>query len=79
MYVYIHIYMYLNIHKFAGPMAQSVWDPQLSFVFLTPIAMAIRILPGAFGLELCPLNRNQPTLTFYQRHWFYRGFISISG
>ena len=61
-------------------MAQSVWDPQLSFAFLTPIAMAaIRILPGAYGLELCPANRTQATLDFHQNLWFYIGFIRIYG
>ena len=60
-------------------MAQSVWDPELSFVCLKPIAMAIRILPGALGLELCRVNRNQATLKFDQNHWFYIGCISVCG
>ena len=39
------------------------------------IGIVIRILPGAFGLELCQVNRNQATLQFDQDHrfsnWFY--------
>ena len=53
--------------KFAGPLwPKGVWDPGLSFVFLIPIAMTIRVLPGAFGLELCPPNRNQATPQIYK-------------
>ena len=64
--------------KLAGPTAQSVWEPQLSFVFLSPtIAMAIRILPGAFDLEPCRVNRNQATLKFDEDHVFYNGSISM--
>ena len=57
-------------------MAQSVWEPGLSFVFVIPIAMTIRALPGAFCLERCRVNRNQATLEMNQQSWFYFGFIN---
>ena len=59
---------------------KGVWDPRLSFcvLFLTPIAMTIRVCPGAFGLELGRPNRNQATTEIYPKCWFYTGFISMS-
>ena len=49
-----------------GPWPQGVWDQELSFVLLNSIAMTIKVLPGAFGLELCPANRCQTTPQIYQ-------------
>ena len=63
--------------QIARPMAQSVWEPQLSFVFVTPIAMTIRVLPGAFGLELCRANLPQATLEMNQHVWFCISDIRI--
>ena len=40
---------------------KGVWDPQLSVEFLTPIAITIKVCPGAFGLERCRANRCQAT------------------
>ena len=40
----------------------------LSVGVLKPITMTIRICPGAFGVELCPVNRNQEAPEIYQNH-----------
>ena len=40
--------------------------------------MTIRILPGAFGLELCLVNRFQATDEMNQHHWFYTDVINMS-
>ena len=58
-----------------GPKACGILS--LGVGILTPIAMAIRVLPGAFGLELCRPNRCQATHENHQNHWFPTGFISV--
>ena len=40
--------------------------------------MTVRVLPGAFGLEFCPLNRNKANLEMSQNPLFYNGRIGIS-
>ena len=47
-----------------GLWPKGVRDPLLRCCFLIPIAMTIRVLPGAFCLEPCPLNRCQTTHEF---------------
>ena len=53
--------IYVHVKKSPSLWLKGVWDPELSsyVLFLTPIAMTIRVCPGAFGLELCPANRTQ--------------------
>ena len=64
------------IRRAYGPKACGTLS--LGVGILTPIAMTIRVCPGAFGLELCRPNLPQATPEIYQKmlilHRFYKHF-----
>ena len=70
--------MKASTQKFAGPCAQRRvgskvsklrcwWYKTYSYDYKGPAR-------GPFGLEVCPVNRNQVTLEKHQKHSFYTGF-----
>ena len=53
--------MVFQTKQFARPLGQRRERSWVYLAFLEPIAMTIRILPGTFCLEPCPVRRTQAT------------------